>query len=41
MYGVPPWSAKGTKKQDKKLDSRAAKKGGKKLVSSDFVKIIK
>jgi hypothetical protein len=29
-YDVLPWSAKGTRKQDKKSDSRAAKKGMKK-----------
>jgi hypothetical protein len=28
------------KKRDEKLDSRAAKKGAKKLVSSDFAKIL-
>jgi hypothetical protein len=28
------------KKRDEKLDSRAAKKGPKKLVSSDFAKIL-
>ncbi len=27
MYDVLPWSAKGTRKWDKKLDSRAAEKG--------------
>ncbi len=30
----------GYKKWDKKLDSRAAEKGAKKLVSSDFAKIL-
>jgi hypothetical protein len=30
----------GYKKQDKKSDSRAAKKGAKKIVSSDFAKIL-
>jgi hypothetical protein len=40
-YGVLPWSAKGTRKQDKKSDSHSAKKGTKKLVSSDFAKILK
>jgi hypothetical protein len=34
MYDVLPQSAKGTRKQDKKLDSCAAEKGAKKLVSS-------
>jgi hypothetical protein len=38
MYNVLARSAKGTRKRDKKLDSRAAKKGAKKLVSSDFAK---
>jgi hypothetical protein len=38
MYNVLPWIAKGTRKQDKKSDSRAAKKGAKKLVSSNFAK---
>jgi hypothetical protein len=40
MYDVLPWSAKGMRKWDKKLDSRAAKKGAKKLVSSNFAKIL-
>jgi hypothetical protein len=31
---------KGMRKQDKKLDSCAAKKGAKKLVSSNYVKIL-
>ncbi len=31
---------KGMRKQDEKPDSHAAKKGAKKLVSSDFVKIL-
>jgi hypothetical protein len=31
---------KGIKKQDEKLDSRAAEKGAKKLVSSDYAKIL-
>jgi hypothetical protein len=30
----------GCKKRDEKLDSRAAEKGAKKLVSSNFVKIL-
>jgi hypothetical protein len=33
------WSTKGIK-QDEKSDSRAAKKGAKKLVGSDFAKIL-
>jgi hypothetical protein len=37
---VPPWSTKGMRKWDKKFDSRAAKKGAKKLVSSDCAKIL-
>jgi hypothetical protein len=40
MYNVLPWSAKGTRKQDKKSDSCAAKKGAKKLVSRDFAKVL-
>jgi hypothetical protein len=40
MYNVQAWSAKGTRKWDKKLDSPAAEKGAKKLVSSDFAKIL-
>jgi hypothetical protein len=40
MYNVLAWSAKGTRKQDEKLDSRAAEKGTKELVSSDFAKIL-
>ncbi len=39
-YNVLPWSAKGTRKWDKKSDSRAAEKGAKKLVSSNFAKIL-
>jgi hypothetical protein len=38
MYDVLPQSAKGTKKWNEKSDSHAAKKGAKKLVSSNFVK---
>jgi hypothetical protein len=38
MYDVLPWSAKRTRKWDKKLDSRAAKKDAKKLVSCNFCK---
>jgi hypothetical protein len=41
MYNVPAWSAKGTRKRGKKLDSHAAKKGGKDLVSSNFANILK
>jgi hypothetical protein len=40
MYNVLAQSAKSTKKWDEKLDSHAAKKGAKKLVSSDFAKIL-
>jgi hypothetical protein len=40
MYNALAQSPKGTRKQDKKSDSHAAKKGAKKLVSSDFVKIL-
>jgi hypothetical protein len=40
MYNVLAWSAKNTRKWDKKLDSRAAKKGAKELVSGDFAKKI-
>jgi hypothetical protein len=40
MYNVLPWSAKGTRKQDKKSDSHSARKGAKKLVSSNFAKIL-
>jgi hypothetical protein len=40
MYNVLAWSAKGTKKRDEKSDSRAAKKGAKKLVSSELAKIL-
>ncbi len=39
-YNVLPGSAQGLRKQDKKLDSHAAKKGTKKLVSSDCAKIL-
>jgi hypothetical protein len=38
MYNVALWSTKGMRKQDGKLDSHAAKKGAKKLVSSDCAK---
>ncbi len=38
MYNTLPQSAQGMRKWDKELDSRAAKKGVKKLVSSNFVK---
>jgi hypothetical protein len=40
MYNVIPWSTKGMGKWDEILDSRAAKKGLKKLVSSDCAKIL-
>jgi hypothetical protein len=40
MYNVLPWSAKGMRKWVKTLDSRAAEKGAKKLVSSNFAKIL-
>jgi hypothetical protein len=40
MYDILAWSAKGTRKWAKILDSRAAKKGAKKLVSSNFAKIL-
>jgi hypothetical protein len=40
MYDVLPQSAKGMRKCDKKSDSHAAKKGTKKLVSSNFTKIL-
>jgi hypothetical protein len=39
-YNILPWSANGTRKWDKNLDSRAAKKGAKKLVSSNFTKTL-
>jgi hypothetical protein len=39
-YNVIPWSPKGMRNWRKKLDSRAAKKGTKKLVSSNCVKIL-
>jgi hypothetical protein len=38
MYNVLPWSAQGLIKWDKKSDFRAAKKGAKKLVSSNCTK---
>jgi hypothetical protein len=37
---VLPWSTKGMRIRDEKLDSRAAKKGIKKFVSSNFAKIL-
>jgi hypothetical protein len=40
MYNVLAWSAKGMRKRVKKSDSHAAKKGAKKLVSSNFAKIL-
>ncbi len=39
-YDVLPQSAKGTGKQDEKSDFRGAKKGAKKLVSSNLAKIL-
>ncbi len=39
-YNILPRSAKGVRKWDEELDSRAAKKGAKKLVSSDFAKLL-
>jgi hypothetical protein len=39
-YDVLPWSAKGTRKWDKNSDVHAAKKGTKKLVSSNFAMIL-
>jgi hypothetical protein len=40
MYNALARSAKGTRKRDEKLDSRAAEKGVKKSVSSNFTKIL-
>jgi hypothetical protein len=40
MYNVLPRSAKGMRKRDEKSDSHAAKEGVKKLVSSNFAKIL-
>jgi hypothetical protein len=40
MYDLLAWSAKGTRKWDEKWDSHAAKKGAKKLVSSNLAKIL-
>ncbi len=40
LYNILPWSAKGTRKWDTKSDYHAAKKGVKKLVSSNFAKIL-
>jgi hypothetical protein len=40
MHNVLPWSAKGMRKWDEKSDSRAAKKGAKKLANSNFAKIL-
>jgi hypothetical protein len=39
-YNVLPQSPKGMRKRDKKSDSHAAKKGVKKLVGSNFTKIL-
>jgi hypothetical protein len=41
MYDILALSANGTRKWDKKMDSHAAKKGAKKLLSSNFAKILK
>jgi hypothetical protein len=40
MYSVLAQSANGTRNKTRKSDSRAAEKGAKKLVSSDFAKIL-
>jgi hypothetical protein len=40
VYDVLSQSAKGMRKRVEKLDFRAAKKGAKKLVSSNFAKIL-
>jgi hypothetical protein len=40
MYDVLAWSANGTRNGTRKLDSRAAEKGAKKLGSSNFAKIL-
>jgi hypothetical protein len=40
MYDILARSAKFTRKRDKKLDSHAAKKGAKKIISSVFAKIL-
>jgi hypothetical protein len=34
------WRSKGMRKQDEKLDSHAAEKGARKLVSSNYAKIL-
>jgi hypothetical protein len=39
-YNILPWSAKDMRKQDKKSDSRATKKGTKKLAISNFANIL-
>jgi hypothetical protein len=39
-YNILPFSDKGMRKRDKKLDSCAPEKGVKKLVSRNFVKIL-
>jgi hypothetical protein len=39
-YDIVPWSPKGMRNRNKKLDSRAAKKSAKKLESSDCAKIL-
>jgi hypothetical protein len=40
MYNILAWSAKGIRKRVEKSDSRAAEKGTKKLVNSNFAKIL-
>jgi hypothetical protein len=40
MFNILAWSAKGTRKWDEISDYRAAKKGAKKLVSSNFAKTL-
>ena len=40
MYDILAWSAKGTRKQDKKSNSHAAEKGTRKLVSSKCAKVL-
>ncbi len=39
-YNILPQNAKGMRKQDDKSDSRAAKKGAKIFITSNFVKIL-
>jgi hypothetical protein len=40
MYDILPQSTKGMRKQDEKSESHAAEKGAKKLVSSNYTKIL-